>query len=46
MIDSGISGVIYGSLYYLSGRNIWYSIIYHGMVDTVGLFTVFFGVQL
>ncbi|HET9056471.1 MAG TPA: CPBP family intramembrane glutamic endopeptidase [Chitinophagaceae bacterium] len=43
MIDSGISGLIFGSLYVLSGRNLWICIFTHGFVDTYGLLYFYLG---
>jgi membrane protease YdiL (CAAX protease family) len=45
MIDSGIGGLIYGSLYLLSGRNLWLSIFVHGFADTLGLLYFYFGLN-
>lgn len=43
MIDSGISGLTFGFLYILSGRNLWLSIFAHGFTDTFGLLYFYFG---
>ena len=43
MIDSGIAGLILGSAYILSGRNLWTSILAHGFIDTVGVTVLYFG---
>jgi uncharacterized protein len=43
MIDSGISGLTFGFLYLLSGRNLWLSIFAHGFTDTFGLLYFYFG---
>jgi membrane protease YdiL (CAAX protease family) len=38
-----LAGLLYGSLYLWSGRNLWLSIIVHGVYDTVGLLLIFSG---
>lgn len=43
MIDTGIHGLILGILYLATGRNLWASIIAHGVGDTIALGQVFFG---
>jgi membrane protease YdiL (CAAX protease family) len=43
MIDTGIHGLILGILYFVSGRNLWPSIIAHGLGDTIAIALVFFG---
>lgn len=43
MIDSGTSGLIFGTLFWLSRRNLWVCILAHGFVDTYGLLYFYFG---
>jgi membrane protease YdiL (CAAX protease family) len=43
MIDTGIHGLILGLVYFVSGRNLWASIVAHGVTDTVGIVMVFLG---
>jgi membrane protease YdiL (CAAX protease family) len=43
MIDSGVAGLILGSAYLLSGRNLWTSILAHGFIDTFGVIALYFG---
>jgi len=43
IIDSGVAGLILGTAYMLSGRNLWASIFTHGFIDTFGLIEAFFG---
>lgn len=43
VIGSAVSGLIFGLVYLASGRNLWASIIAHGVTDTVGIALVFFG---
>jgi membrane protease YdiL (CAAX protease family) len=45
MIDSGIAGLILGTAYLISGRNLWVSILAHGLIDTYGVIVTFFGRQ-
>lgn len=42
MIDSGISSLIFGSLYLYTGRNLWASILTHGFSDTIALLLIYF----
>lgn len=43
IIDSGIAGLILGSAYLLSRRNLWVCILAHGFIDTVAVIAVFMG---
>jgi uncharacterized protein len=43
IVDSGMAGLILGSAYLLSGRNLWVTILAHGFIDTVGVVSLFFG---
>jgi membrane protease YdiL (CAAX protease family) len=43
IVDSGMAGLILGSAYVLSGRNLWVCILAHGFIDTFGLICAFFG---
>ena len=43
MIDTGIHGLVFAILYFASGRNLWASVIAHGVCDTVGIVAIFFG---
>ena len=43
MIDTGIHGLILGLVYFVSGRNLWASIIAHGVGNTIALAMVFLG---
>lgn len=43
MIDTGLHGLILGGIYLASGRNLWASILAHGMGNTVALGMVFLG---
>ena len=43
VIDSGVAGLILGTAYMLSGRNLWASIFAHGFIDTFGVIDAFFG---
>ena len=45
ILDSGVAGLVLGTAYLLSGRNLWASIIAHGLIDTVGIVVVFLGLQ-
>jgi len=43
IVDSGMAGLVLGTAYLLSGRNLWVCILAHGFIDTVGVVAVFFG---
>ena len=43
IVDSGMSGLILGAAYVLSGRNLWVCILAHGVIDTVAVVTAFLG---
>ena len=45
IIDSGMAGLILGSAYMLSGRNLWTCILAHGAIDTFAVTALFFGWQ-
>ncbi|MGB6384703.1 MAG: CPBP family intramembrane glutamic endopeptidase [Terriglobales bacterium] len=43
IVDSGMAGLVLGTAYLLSGRNLWVCILAHGLIDTVGVVALFFG---
>ena len=43
IIDSTYSGLVFGGVYLLSGRNLWVPILAHGISDTFAVFVVFMG---
>jgi hypothetical protein len=43
VLDSTYSGLVLGTAYVLSGRNLWAPILAHGIADTLALFVVFMG---
>jgi len=43
MIITGLTGLIFGVIYMWSGRNLWVTIIAHGLVNTLSFVLVFFG---
>jgi membrane protease YdiL (CAAX protease family) len=43
MLSSGFAGLVLGSAYMLAGRNLWASILAHGLIDTVFLVAVYLG---
>jgi len=43
VLDSTVSGLILGSAYLLSGRNVWVTILAHGLSDTFALVVLFLG---
>jgi uncharacterized protein len=42
VVDSTVSGLVFGGLYLASGRNLWVPILTHGLTDTIALVLVFF----
>jgi len=45
IVDSGVAGLILGSAYVLSGRNLWVPIFAHGFIDTFGLTLAYLGLD-
>jgi membrane protease YdiL (CAAX protease family) len=45
IIDSGFAGFVLGASYLLSGRNLWAPILAHGLIDTLGITMLFFGLD-
>ena len=43
MIITGLTGLIFGVIYLWSGRNLWVTIIAHGLVNTLSFVLVFYG---
>lgn len=43
IVDSGMAGLVLGTAYLLSGRNLWVCILAHGFIDTFGVVALFFG---
>lgn len=44
MISTGISGLVFAGLYFVTNRNLWAAILAHGIYDTIGFLMIFFGV--
>jgi uncharacterized protein len=44
MISTGFSGLVFAGLYFATNRNLWASILAHGIYDTIGFIMIFFGV--
>lgn len=44
ILITGITGLLFGVIYLRSGRNLWVTIIAHGLVNTLSFVLVFFGV--
>ena len=42
VIDTGVTSLMLGGLYFYSGRNLWLPIITHGFSNTVGFLMIFF----
>jgi membrane protease YdiL (CAAX protease family) len=43
IVDSAIAGLILGAAYLLSGRNLWASVVAHGLIDTHAVIVVYAG---
>jgi membrane protease YdiL (CAAX protease family) len=43
VVDSGVAGLILGTAYMLSGRNLWASVLAHGLIDTYGVVVLYLG---
>lgn len=43
IVDSGVAGLILGGAYLLSGRNLWTTVLAHGLIDTTGIVFLYFG---
>jgi len=43
ILDSGVAGLVLGAAYMLAGRNLWASILAHGLIDTFAIVALFFG---
>jgi len=43
MVDSGMAGLVLGTAYLLTGRNLWVCILAHGFIDTFGVVALYFG---
>jgi len=43
VIDSAIAGLLLGSAYMITGRNIWTSILAHGLIDTFAIVVTYLG---
>lgn len=44
MISSGFAGLVFGAAYLIARRNLWACILAHGLVDTIGIAALYFGV--
>jgi membrane protease YdiL (CAAX protease family) len=44
MIATGLAGFVFACVYLAAGRNLWATIIAHGVMDTVGFVMIYFGV--
>lgn len=43
VIGSSVSGLLFGMLYLIGGRNLWLPILAHGLSDTIGLILIYLG---
>ena len=43
VVMTGTTGLLLGTLFLLSGRNLWLPIITHGMLNTISFLSIYFG---
>ena len=43
VVMTGLSGLLLGTLFLLSGRNLWLPILTHGMLNTISFLAIYFG---
>jgi uncharacterized protein len=43
ILDSGMAGLILGAAYIISGRNLWTTVLAHGLIDTCSLTLLYLG---
>lgn len=43
IVITGLTGLVFGVIYLRSGRNLWVTIIAHGLVNTLSFVLIFFG---
>jgi uncharacterized protein len=43
ILDSGVAGAILGTVYVVSGRNLWTCVLTHGFIDTFAVFAAYRG---
>ncbi len=46
MINASVIGMLIGTLYLISKRNLWSAIICHGLIDSVFLVTVYLRLEM
>ena len=46
IIDSGMAGLILGTAFMLSGRNLWTCVLAHGFIDTFAVVALYFGYDI
>ena len=46
IVDSSVAGLILGSAFLLTGRNLWTAILAHGFIDTFGIGAAYFGLDV
>ncbi len=43
IVDSGVSGLVLGAAFLVSGRNLWACVLAHGFIDTFGIVALYLG---
>ncbi len=44
VVATGVTGMLFGTAYLLSGRNLWCAVLAHGLLDTLGFVMIYLGV--
>jgi membrane protease YdiL (CAAX protease family) len=44
MIATGLTGLVFATIYLATGRNLWTAVVAHGVLDTLGFILIYFGV--
>ena len=44
VVANALTGVVFATLYFATGRNLWPCIVAHGCLDTTGFVLIYFGV--
>jgi membrane protease YdiL (CAAX protease family) len=44
VLATGLTGLVFAGVYFVTGRNIWAAVLCHGVLDTAGFTMMYFGV--
>jgi membrane protease YdiL (CAAX protease family) len=45
IVTTGLIGSLFAIVFLISGRNLWVAILTHGFLDTIGILSIYFGVD-